>query len=353
MAIQAIRQTMPRANAINFEGKKDKTPKHQPASSPMYKSVPLAVLIAMSPIVSSSRGNDTSITQPITTTQIMSDNPTETILATKTFKQIEPGIDLKVDLVDRDNKKNVRFTYIDLEHGNDVTEDNKLVNYNFSIVSDDGSKKSFKLNRIHSFLKDENPSPYVEPAPIIINNKGLIDYLNKIKKQYPDAIKTETYDRTLSINPSGTYLRNNAEGDIMKKAQAKESYGKNVGSQDFEGDNGKYTFAYYSTDGNENNLEVVTVKKEGYPELKVQNALYQECVFGAGTKNATSIKYGQVQLVDANNKTYNIIDNALAEAVDMIKTSLSEQNAFNNAYPVLSFSNKYGETPKGAIYAID
>ncbi len=356
MAIKPVSQLIPKStNLVQFEGKK-KNNQPKTSTTPMVKAVPLAVLIAMSPMATNASKNPTIEKQNnIEMLDIQAVNNTQQsgkVISTKRFNQIEPGIDLGVELLNMNGQKNVKFSYIENGKKIDETIDNRFIKYNFTIVSDDGTKKSFKLKSVHSFVKDPYQSALIEPKPVIIKKKAVVNYMETLNKQYPQDIKKVEYNRTLAPTSGGT-LQNNAQGNVMKNAKPMESYGKYVGSQDFEGDNGVYTVRYYSTDENDNNAENVTIQREGYPELKVALLVFHNDYFNKATDNPTKIAYGQIMLKGADSK-YNIIDNKLALTLDQVKDILTkEQNAFNNAFASVSISNEYGTTQKGAVYKID
>ena len=362
MAIRPISTIEPKpTNLIQFEGKKKETPKPQPHTSPMVKAVPLAVLIAMSPLSSDAAANYRIEPEPNTielvdvpeVNEISEAQQSGRVLSTKRFNRIFNINTLDVQLIQQNNKKSVRFVYTQPNGRTTVTNKNQLVKYNFSLRSDDGTSKRFTLKQPHSYTDADLAKPASVRIPIVPNDKRVVAYMETLNKKYPGAVEVVQYNRI--VGPSATgYLENNAGGNSMKTATPKASYGKNIGSNDFDGDNGKYTIRYYSTDGNENNAEVVTVQKAGYPELKVSLAMYHKDTFFSEDNNATQLQYGQVILVDAKNKKYNIVDNALTQAMDVVKQSLTEQgNAFNNAYAVLSLANNYGLTTKGAVFAVD
>ena len=362
MAIRPISTIEPKpTNLIQFEGKKKETPKPQPHTSPMVKAVPLAVLIAMSPLSSDAAANYRIEPEPNTielvdvpeVNEISDAQQSGRVLSTKRFNRIFNINTLDVQLIQQNNKKSVRFVYTQPNGRTTVTNKNQLVKYNFSLRSDDGTSKRFTLKQPHSYTDADLAKPASVRIPIVPNDKRVVAYMETLNKKYPGAVEVVQYNRI--VGPSATgYLENNAGGNSMKTATPKASYGKNIGSNDFDGDNGKYTIRYYSTDGNENNAEVVTVQKAGYPELKVGLVMYHKDTFFSEDNNATQLQYGQVILVDAKNKKYNIVDNALTQAMDVVKQSLTEQgNAFNNAYAVLSLANNYGLTTKGAVFAVD
>lgn len=359
MAIRPITQTMPKQNnTINFEGnKKPSAQQKQTHSTPLTKSVPLAVLIAMSPLAMDATSNNRINREPNTIELVdvyETEKPNTTavlqvpkIISQKSFNMgIHGNVNVRVLGSANSSNKSLQFDF-----GDDlITNNNQLVKYNFSIVSDDGSKKHFSHNAVYCY---EEAKPTATSIPVILEDKSVIKYMESLKSKYPTAVKTITYNRTLAPNTGG-YLQNNASGDIMKNAKPKVSYGKNIGSQEIDGDKEKYIITYYTTDNNENNAEVITLTKKGYPELKVGVAIYHNDKFGiVNTNPQSALQYGQVQLVDANNKTYNIIDNNLTVALDIIQQELTKQKAFNNAYAVLSLSNQYSTTPKGAVYNVD
>lgn len=362
MAIRPITQIVPnQTNLINFEGKKKKTPEAQPHTSPMAKAVPLAVLIAMSPLSNDAAANYRIEPEPNTielvdvpeVNEISEAQQSGRVLSTKRFDRVFDTNTLDVQLVQQNNKKSLKFIYTQPNGRTTVTNKNQLVKYNFSLRSDDGTSKRFTLKQPHSYTDADLAKAASVRIPIVPNDKRVVAYMETLNKKYPGAVEVVQYNRIVGQSATG-YLGNNKGGNSMKTATPKASYGKNLGSENFDGDNGKYTIRYYSTDGNENNVEVVTVQKAGYPELKASLAMYHKDTFFSEDNNAAKLEYGHVVLVDAKNRKYNIVDTALTQALDLVKQSLTEQgNAFNNAFAVLSLANNYGLTTKGAVFAED
>lgn len=363
MAIRPVSQVRQgQTNLINFSGKqKDKTTNYQSNSSatPFVKAVPLAVLIAMSPLNANSINNNHVDTE-IDNIEMVDNNAIDEIqqsssgrvIAKKEFNSVAGAQKLTVELLQNANRKSTRFTYNALGK-NTVIDQNQIARYNFSLISDDGSVKRFSFKNVHSYTEQELNKEYGSPTPIIANSRAVLNYVESINKQYPNTIKTVVYNRKLAPTSGGT-IQNNARGDILKNAKAKTSYGKELGAQDIDGDNGKYTVRYYSTDGNDNNVEVVTLQKHGYPELKTGLVVEHEDIISADSDLRKPFKYGQVILIDANNKSYNIVDDKLTQTMKLVKLGLTqENNAFNNAYAILLASQQYDMTPKGAFFAVD
>ena len=362
MEIKAISQAIsPKSNLINFSGKQKQENTHKNSqTTPLVKAIPVAVLIAMSPLNSISATDNTIDPETNNIEMLDSDHikkinqqkSENKVITQKEFKSIAGAQKLKIELMQYPTCKRTRFTYSSFGK-NTVSYFNQIAKYNFSLISDDGSTKEFTFKNVHSYTAAVLNQKGNNKTPIIANNKAVLDYMEALNQKYPNSITIMEYNRKLAPTSGGT-IQNNARGDILKKAKPQEYYGKMLGAQDVDGDNGRYTVRYYSTDGNNNNVEVVTVQKQGYPELKTGIVLEHNDVICADIDLRKSLKYGQVVLIDANNNSYNIVDNNLAENLKIIKYGLEQQNnAFNNAYTVLSLSQQYDMTTRGAFYAVD
>ena len=351
MVIRAISQTTPQNNITHFTGTKQ--PKNKPTAphtTPGYKAIPLAVIIAMSPLgANATQKTDLKPENNIELSTVPQYNQTIKILSSK--KATCFGQPADINLIDKNGKKNLQFVYHTMA-GDVVANTTQIAQYRYSLISDDGSIKTFFINRPLTFTDEELAQKQTSSEAIIPPEKSVKDYIEQIQKEYPDAVKTVTFMRKLSMTPNGSLI-NVGTKNTMKNAVAAQSYGKNIWSGNVTTETGNYKIKLYSTDDNDNNVETFTIQKEGYPELQLQNALFLKNKFFYDTEYPQTVNLGQVQLLDAENKTYRIIDTKLAGTVASLKEQLEEQKAFNKAFFTMILPSNYIVTMEGIVTKVE
>lgn len=86
---------------------------------------------------------------------------------------------------------------------------------------------------------------------------------------------------------------------------------KRVGSDDIDGSNGKYKLIYYSMP-NSKEVDLITLKKDGGPELAVGKNIIAKGIFNKGDSSPVTVDYGITEVYDNNMKNYYISDKDLA-----------------------------------------
>ena len=355
-------------NQLNFEGKKKR---NSNASQPMNQlshklAVPLAAtVLAMSPMAVSS-SNNTRISEADTShnTEMVAnisdfDADNGTVVASKTFSPIKGAkfetITPKISLVNTKGGSGfdkIIYTEAISEGGKHLYDkDYKISALNqakLSLVGDDGAKSN-TLTFYDIELVDDDA--YVKLAPT------YSDITNDMKNYIAKALKSSDNNTDIKVNNYNVGLRqthmslqNGANGDILKEAQAFEAFGDLEGSSSITTKNGSYTIGFYSQDSNPDDAELVTVKKEGYPELHVQGIYVNNAYFNTNKSNPQKILYGSVYLLgrdkNGNRKSYFLIDDDLTAKLISIFGQAPFKNALEyvdardktNDYSVLPFN---------------
>ena len=354
MEIRAVSQTTPQNNITHFVGAdKQKNKQTTPHSAPIYKAVPLAVMIAMSPLGMNAtektpleNENTIELSAVPNTNQVRQGGR---IISTKRMDCFSQPAD--INLIDKNGKKSLQVVYHTMT-GDVVANTVKIAQYNYSLTSDDGNSKSFTIRRPLTFTDEELSKNPTSPDAIIPPERAFRDYIEQMQKEYPDAVETVKYTRKLSTTPNGS-LRNVGTSDLMKNAVASASYGKKLWSGDIKAESGNFTIRFYLNDGNDGNVETLTVQEEGYPELKLQNALFFKQRLFHDSEYPQVIEFGQVQLRDAKNNSFRIIDTKLAGTINSLKEQLQEQDAFNKAFFTMSLKQDYLVTTEGIVSKVD
>ncbi len=226
----------------------------------------------------------------------------------------------------------------------------ELAKYNYTITSDDGSSSnSFSFMRAYS--TDANAERTKTEAQDLC--QMLEEELNSIRNN--TNIKQSTYDIKLRASATSEGLQNVPNKDIMKNAApvVRPDY-KRLGTQDFEGQNGKYKISYYAITESAkkagDNIEFVTVKKEGYPELAVMANYPSKGKIVNNSGQDWVFNYGITILKDQNNKKYCISDMALSQALTII---YNNEKTDGDVYKCELLEKKYAFSDKGIIVPLD
>ena len=104
--------------------------------------------------------------------------------------------------------------------------------------------------------------------------------------------------------------------------------------------NDKYVLGYYSTDGNPKDAELITVRKNGNPELCVRGIVFYNATINPESSNPQKFKYTLVRLEGAENKGYSLIDDNLANVLVQVLCDSQFKNATKNTY-VMELDSEY------------
>lgn len=343
-------------NIINFQGKKNKESNlHSSTSSPMLKAVPLAVLIAMSPINAQSINNTNNIdynnnnieyvempANSLIVSNMHTTTPKDNILGTKEFFERDKagtseGVPVygEFKLINSDKNKNnfesirLRVTRDYFDNGNKADFEGTIVGYsqvNFTIIGEDGvpvSKASF--NQI--ILKDDKTG-----YNIPISRPEMCGYMETLLSSPNNntGIKKNVINRNLRPSPGGGLQNVAPDTSWYQKAKERDEYfGSEIMSAKVQGTFGNYTLRAYNMNNDKSNFERMTIQKDGGPELIV-NKLKQvnDKCFNYGYIG--NIVYHQLDVSRRNLGTHAIIDPKLFESLK----SVVGLEKFNNAFEV-------------------
>lgn len=361
-----------KTNNLNFEGKKDKknVAKNELTNSvtPSKLSVPLALVMTMSPANLKS-ANDFNVKDSDNfKIEVVDENSAykDVIKSQRFFDSRIPKLvtvdgDLKwvkfslynnINLINKDLQRG-DFEDIEIETtiGNIsdlkvVSKMTELVTYNYSILSDDGTRTPFAtVRRIFMQSEETNNINNIETA-------AACEFVAKELKSSRNNSNIKQTVRNIDLRPDAKSrtLQNVPNGNILKNAKPidRSAY-KYLGDQIIEGDNGKYTFKYYNYTGNKS-IEEITIQKPGMPEVRVAGVYQGKARFGAHTEKEPVHYYYLILLEDGDGKRYCISDPSLAVT---LAQALDEPQVFGGAFDRQALEQDYLYTPKGAVTPVN
>lgn len=304
-------------------------------------AVPLTVLLAMSPLNPvdariSDRFEDNNpkielfdFSEVESTPQVVKSMAFKTPAKTRNVMKF-----WELQLVDTDNNKN-SFEAIMLSDKSASSQSSKFNTnfklklhqiHNYTIYSDDGTVgNKFKLDNYNFEDVKKQEYTFIES----ITNTEAKDFIDKaLKSPANNSVTVEEYNAHPKLRfdvATETFVSpalNRAVVNKMKNAEPYDfsdtSFYKNIGSQEFQGDNGKYKFTYYAF-MNSDKISAVSISKNGGPELYVsKNIIGQLQIKDQNGSKQKDVDYGCAIVVDGNKNKYAIVDLLLSRALVLI-----------------------------------
>ncbi len=344
MPVSAINSVFTKSNNVNFtslRSNKDKYGNDYNKSSSFMKAVPLAAVLAMSPLTTANIHAADRIDNPAHNIELVeargidATEQTRKVVATKEFQSRADGYSSvkvrlvnttggngfdKVELVFKDRNG---LGYDDGEDSDYVTE---IGTYNFTIISDDGvNQGTMPLNVM--YVK----KPMVSGVPALYAHDDVVNYLKEQLAKNPkkNVIPVNTYNRKLSPTLGGG-LQNNPKKNTINNAQGitvdPNSYTL-ASRKQIVGENDKYSLRIYKNKNGGANL--VTCEKASNPGKLFRVALVGD--FSANIeKNADSpsIATYPLTILRNDNDGFGLMDSVLANELKKIKATPLGSNAF-------------------------
>lgn len=357
-------------NQVNF-GRKRKNISENREDSRMTVNhriaVPIAAtVLAMSPLANTSAASikmsELDSPNKIVMVDIPSqlDNDAGKIVGSKTFPSVKgPKFETVTPKITLLNTKG-GSGFDKIVYSESVSEDGKhlydkeykvsaLTKANYSLVGDDG----VKLNPLTFYDIEVFEENSMLKTKLYHNlSDDMRDYLASALKSSDNHTDIKVNNYNLGLRQTIMSLQNVPNGDILKDAQQYEDFGEFVGTDSIKTKNGTYKINCYSRDENPDDVELVTVKKEGYPELQVKGVYTNEAYFNKDYDNPQQIKYGSVFLLGRDKagkiQHYFLLDDQLTMALISVFSNKVFANAAkhigasdNVNYYSVSPSNKY------------
>lgn len=332
MNIKSINNIHINTNQAGFAGKPDKKPEGAKSSTPMYVKIPLATFIAMSPLAPNTVTAQDKLPLPAQPEKVVVDNnrpqnrSAGKTLAVKTFFNVN-GENYIVRTKDLDNDStNFESILISQATPNSIGsryEAEEISKYNFAPLADDEANNGFFT------VKGVKAQDIVDTQKVLIANDEFLEYFDKLA-QSPEnngAIEIVNHNENLVPLPSGRVVISYEDGNLWKDAHQYVPEGEFMGHKILEGDNGIYDISIYNSDKQTLTAEEFTLKKEGYPELKIDKMIKVKSSFATNNMEPVSFETYQFNLKDNDGVTTIIYDKTLGEYMEKVaKSALYNKN---------------------------
>lgn len=324
MNIKAITNNSPISpKPICFNGSSPH--KTQPSSTPVYVKIPLATFIAMSPLVPGNiAAQDKLPEQPKQDTVLIENNkkkfPHGKTLAVKTFFNVDgENYIVRTKSLDNDTTdfESILISQATPNSLGSHYEAEEISKYNFAPLADDEADNGFFT------VKGVKAEDTVDTQKVLLGNEEFLNYFDKLVNSPANngAIQIINYNENLVPLPSGRMVISYEDGNLWKNASPYVPEGEFMGHKILEGDNGIYDISIYNSDKQTLTAEEFTLKKEGYPELKIDKMIKVKSNFAANNIKPICYETYQFNLKDNDGVTTIIYDKTLGEYMEKVAKS--------------------------------
>ncbi|MCQ2740398.1 MAG: hypothetical protein MJ237_09290 [bacterium] len=326
---------------VNFEGKKDKNNVSRSVTNTI-KAVPLAVLLAMSPLKTTDVKAQNLIIvllNPNKYIPIQTQYNSEKIINDKFGKYIiKPVKDSKTG----NYRISVRFShYIDdsVYAGFDgyVTDIN-AVTYRFY---DDRNKRFDKMTFNEAVVSCNVGKDKIK---IGITKPEVTEYIKTLSDQYNNIIKTNSYDHNIKLMPSGVpdYEQVDASWEIAAKKNP-ETFGKPMHLWEINTSDGIYKVIIYSNDKNTSDFEEVSIQKgDKGPVMRVSELIDGFVNYSSNSYEVKQINFNQINVTNSKVGTFTINNKELQEFLQKL-CNVDENNSKIPVKTVHTYHNNVGD----------
>ncbi len=362
MPVSAINNVFSRnTNNIGFtslKSNKDKYGNDTRTTSSFMKAVPLAAVLAMSPLTTANINAANRIDDPshnIELAEVRSIDEAEQarkVVATKVFpSRAEAYGSVKVRLVNTTGGAGFDKVELVFKDRNGYEVDNgdasdyvtEIATYNYAIISDDGvNQGTMPLNVLYA------KTPTLAISPVIYAHDDVVNYLKEQLAKNPkkNVIPVNTYNRRLGPTLGGG-LQNNAKKNTINNAKGMLVDAQNyalASRKQIVGENDKYNVCVYRNKSGGPNL--VTCEKASNPGNHFRVALVGDFSANiAHEDDSPSIATYPLTILRNDNDGFGLMDSVLAKELKKIKATPIGSNAFIT--PAVDY--KYIVVGKGVV----
>lgn len=329
MNIKAINNTQLKFNQAVFKGKESQKQGNIKSSSPSYVKIPLAVLIAMSPLTTpNTMAQDKLPKKPdeILLERQQKNQPKTKVLDVKTFFNVNGEnyvVRTKSTDGDHTNFEKITVSQATPKSRGAKYDTKEISRYNFAPCTDDQEANNgfFTIDGVQ--VQD------IDSQKKLIGNEEFINYFEELANSPKNngALEVVNHNENIVPLPSGRVHVSYEDGNIWQDAKPYTPKGEYMGHRILECDNGIYDIAIYNSDDQTLTAEEFTLKKEGCPELKIDKMIKVKSSFATDHNKPIDYETYQFNLTDDNGVTTVIYDKTLGEYMERVcKSTLYEKD---------------------------
>ena len=336
---------MPLINWIydNIDGRRNnRHVEHSSYSISPLKVMPLAALIALSPLtVTYAQNNNSKVLNQKIYSEVLKD-------------QIEKNMDLRVEYIDSDGD----YSTVESVHFSKDKTVNKMMNgepmgvydiyggvksltdYRFNVIGDDG--KSLGTIVYSQLILSDGHEISLGNIVEDMRNFSSSSKNNAFKVKKVDVDLVPGLDASLQAKHVSKF-------DTSWVQQTRNKYydfGKKILSGDLKTSQGNYKMSFYSKDGDNGNFETVVVERDDGLRFKLDGITQLELMFATADGNKEEkISLGMINVSWPNLGEHAIFDNELFNEI----FRLTQDSKFNNAFSASIIDKKVTVTQSGIL----
>ena len=333
-------------NNISFESRRNKENRQTSNLhvSNSIKAIPLATLLAMSPMVNVDAQNSNS--------RVINEKIYSGVLRDELVK----NMDLRAEFVDSDGDistiEHVNFssdwTINRMMNGEPLGRYDiyggvkSLTDYTFNVIGDDGNSIG-KIGYSQLILSDGHE----------ISLGSVVDDMRKFSSSSKNnAFKVKKVNVNLIPSQDGG-IKTNIDGAtkfdtswVQKTRNRYYDFGKKILSGELQTSQGNYKISFYSKDGNDDNFETVVMDRDDGLRFKLDGITQLDLMFATADGNRDEkISLGMINVSWPELGQHSIFDNELFNEI----FKLAQDKKFNKAFSASVVNKKVTVTPSGIL----
>ena len=299
------------SNRLAFEGRKDRE-NHRPSYvSNTIKSIPLATLIALSPLNSQNVSAIPSFPES-PRIEMVDDNidilDRKDVVEYKDFKSED--FETRVNLVkDKQNPGAYRiWVDFDCPYDDELGTAGYLSAFNhikYTIVGDD-NKQAGTVVFDNAFIENFEHNPGKSYG---LSDPKVCSYVNELVKRYKTDVPEKNISKYLIPRTEGYLTTDSRLSSLQWINEAKQKgqyWGKTLRSWEINTDDGVYTVFACDRDQNSDNFEVLAIEKEGGPTMQVSGIVSSTAKFSTLDRDIKNVDLYQINVTKKGMGEYSI-----------------------------------------------
>lgn len=336
-------------NQVNFEGKKKEKSSGLHVTNSI-KVIPLATLLALSPLNNVEAGAQAGISSNSDRTEMVHQSKLNTfnradVIEYKDFNY--NGFDIRVNLVKNKENPSLKNIWMEWEHGMNVGGSgviSKLNHIKYNIKGEDGcSAGNVIFDAV--YLNDKENIEHSHS----FSNPDLCSYVNRLIKNNQTSVVERNVTLNLSPATSGWVVSGrNINTDWIEQARnSMQRWGTQIGFWQVDTNNGKYKIFAYNTDDNKDDFEQLAIEKEGGPLLQVKGLVGGLASFKTIDNDIKDVDLYQINVKKGNVGVHAIYNQQLWEFL----AALYQHQRNNNSVEAFDAHYRYSILENGSILA--
>ena len=331
-------------NNVTFAGKENKENRHSSHTTSPVKAVPLAVLLAMSPMVNVDAQNSNF--------RVIDKKIYSGVLRDELVK----NMDLRVEFLDSDGNAS---TIENVNFSSDRTVNRMMNNEPLGRYDIYGGVKSLTDYTFNVIGDDGNSAGKIGYSQLILSDGHEISLGNVVDdmRKFSSSSKNNAFDvKKINVNlipfkDGGIKTKINGATNfdtswVQKTRNRYYDFGKKILMGELQTSQGNYKISFYSKDGNDNNFETVVMERDDGLRFKLDGITQLDLMFATADGNRDEkISLGMINVSWPEVGQHSIFDDELFNEI----FKLAQDKKFNKAFSASIINKKVTVTQNGIL----